>query len=113
MKRLIALLAIVTLLAIVAVALSASAQINPPNSGDWVIDDSTTFSGGTITLPASVRIIGNGHLSLTDVDIRFTGITTHQISLTTNARFTVKDGTITSGGSHFSISAAGRLSMDG
>ncbi len=113
MKRLIALLAIVTLLAIVAVALSASAQTNPPNSGDWIIGDSTTFSGGTITLPASVRIIGSGHLSLTDVDIRFTGITTHEITLTTNARFTVKDGTMTSGGSRFSISSAGRLSMDG
>ncbi len=113
MKRLIALLAIVTLLAMVAVALSASAQTNPPASGDWVISDSTTFSNRQITITGSIHIIGNGHLSLTDVDLRFTGIGTHEISLTTNARFTVKDGTISSSGSHFSISSAGRLSMDG
>jgi len=113
MKRLIALTAIVTLLAIVAVALSASAQTNPPGSGDWAISDSTTFSNRQITITGSIRIIGNGHLSLTDVDLKFTGIAVHDISLTTNGRFTVKDGTITSSGSNFTISADGRLSIDG
>ncbi|MCK4970033.1 MAG: hypothetical protein KAS77_05880, partial [Thermoplasmata archaeon] len=113
MKRLIALLAIVTLLAIVAAALSASAQTNPPGSGDWVIQDSTTFSNRQITLTGSISIIGNGHLSLTDVDLKFTGTAIHEISLTTNARFTVKDGTISSSGNNSSISADGRLSMDG
>ena len=47
------------------------------------------------------------------MDLKFTGTAIHEISLTTNARFTVKDGTITSSGSKFSISANGRLSMDG
>lgn len=113
MKRLIGLLAIVTLLALIAVALSASAQTNPPTSGDWVISDSTTFSNKQITITGSILIIGNGHLSLTDVGLKFTGVATHEISTTTNARFTVKDGTISSSGSNFFISSDGRLSMDG
>ncbi len=54
------------------VALTASAQTNPPATGDWDIYDDTSISGRSITIQGSVVVHSGGRLTLTDVDIRVT-----------------------------------------
>ncbi len=113
MKRALILIALVALLAIVAVALSASAQTDPPDFGDWVISDSTSIPNRQVTITGSVRVIGNGHLSLSNVNLRFTGAVDHKITTTTNARLTIQGGTITSSGSNWKMESEGRTAING
>jgi hypothetical protein len=109
------LIALVAVLAVAALAMGTSAQTNPPASGDWVITDSTTFTNQQITINnGDILINGNGHLSLTNVNLRFTGTASHQIRVSTNARLTISGGTITSSGGTYQVIINGGLSsIDG
>lgn len=94
--RRLALLALLGLLALCASAAIASAQTDPPGSGDWVVNDNTAVSSKTVTLTGNVIVSGGGgHLQLTDVNIRFTGTGVHTFVVTSSGRLTMTGGSIT------------------
>jgi hypothetical protein len=115
MKRTMILIALMAVLAVTALALTTSAQTPPPGSGDWVITDSTTYANQQITINnGDILINGNGHLSLTNVNLRFTGSSDRQLRVSTNARLSVSGGTITSSGGTYAVTINGGVSsIDG
>ena len=111
MRRALLLMALVAILAVAALALTASAQTPPPSSGDWVITDQTTFNNQQVVFRGNnVLISGNGLLSLTNVDLVFTGAGTHDIRVSTNARLTVSGGSISSSGGDWGATISGGAS---
>lgn len=50
----------------------ASAQTDPPGSGDWVIGDSTTISSTPVTLTGNLVVLNGGSLTLNNVALRIT-----------------------------------------
>ncbi|MCJ2539992.1 MAG: hypothetical protein LN414_01830, partial [Candidatus Thermoplasmatota archaeon] len=113
MKRTMFMIAMMAFLAIAALTLTASAQTPPPASGDWIITDSTTFTNQQISITGDVLVQGNGHLSMTNVNLRFTGSGDHDIRVTTNARLTISGGSITSSGKDFTMTLGGNSANDG
>ncbi len=111
MRRTLVLIALVAVLAVAALALTASAQTPPPSSGDWVITDQTTFNNQQVVFRGNnVLVSGNGLLSLTNVDLAFTGAGTHDIRVSTNARLTVSGGSISSSGGDWGATISGGTS---
>ena len=49
---------------------TASAQTNPPASGDWYVATNTAISGQTVTVSGDVTIPNGVTLDLTNVDLR-------------------------------------------
>jgi hypothetical protein len=113
MRRAVIIVGLVALLSIALLALATSAQTNPPASGDWVISDSTTISNRGVSITGAVRVMGSGHLTLNNVDLRFTGTSAHEILVTTNARLTISGGTVTTTSGTYSVSLQGRSKIDG
>jgi len=115
MKRTIFMIALLAALAVVALSLTASAQTPPPMSGDWVITDSTVITNQAVTIRSGdIMINGNGHLSLTNVNLVFTGALDHEIRVSTNARLTISGGQISSTGGDFALTiGGGPSSIDG
>jgi hypothetical protein len=114
MRRTIIIIALLTVLTVAALAMATSAQTPPPSSGDWVITDSTTYANQQISVSGDVLVTGNGHLSLTNVNLRFTGGGTHEIRVSNNARLTVSSGTMTAAsGGEFGVTLAGNSAIDG
>ncbi len=70
----IALLA-VALFMVLLLGSSASAQTNPPGTGDWDIYDSTSISNQRVTITGSVRVNDGGSLTLSNVDLVINGAT--------------------------------------
>jgi hypothetical protein len=95
-NRRLGLLALLVLLGLCAVAAVASAQTDPPSSGDWVVNDNTVVSSKTITITGNIIVSGGGgHLQLTDVNIRFSGSGGHTFIVTSSGRLTMTNGSIT------------------
>jgi len=113
MRRTLVLVSMLALVALAALALSASAQTPPPSSGDWVIADSTTYANQQITITGNVIVQGNGHLSLTNVNLRYTGSNPHSLQVTGNARLTVSGGSISSTGTWHTLNLGGTTAIDG
>ncbi|MCK5254072.1 MAG: right-handed parallel beta-helix repeat-containing protein, partial [Thermoplasmata archaeon] len=107
------LLLITTILGITCTAARSDGQTPPPASGDWIITDSTTFANQQITITGDVLVQGNGHLSLTNVNLRFTGSGGQEVRVTTNARLTISGGSITSSGRDLIMTLGGNSAIDG
>ncbi len=108
MRRTILMIALLAVLAVAALAMNASAQTPPPSSGDWVITDSTTFTNQDVNVRSGdILINGNGHLSLTNVDLKFSGIGDYEIRVSTNARLTMAGGSISATGGVYTITIGG------
>jgi len=91
-----AFIAILALFALCALATVASAQTDPPASGDWVVMDSTVEASKTITITGNIVVTGGGgHLQLTDVNIKFSGAGGHTFTVTSSGRLTMSGGSIT------------------
>jgi hypothetical protein len=99
-------IALMTVLAVTVLAMAATAA-------DWEVSSDVQESNKLISVDGNIRIYGNGRLTLSNVDIRFTGTGAHTISVTNNAQLTISGGSITSTGSMYSIAAAGRITMSG
>jgi hypothetical protein len=79
-----------------ALAAIATAQTDPPSSGDWTVMDSTVVSSKTVTITGNIIVSGGGgHLQLTDVNIRFSGTGVHTLITTGSGRLTMTGGSIT------------------
>jgi len=113
MRRALVLISLLALVAVAALALTASAQTPPPSSGDWVITDSTTYANQQISITGNVMVQGNGHLSLTNVNLRFTGNNPHSLQVTSNARLTISGGSISSTGTQHTLNLGGNSAIDG
>ncbi len=110
MRRTILFVALLALLAVAALAMTASAQTDPPTSGDWVVSDTTLWSNPA-TITGNVRVIGSGSLTLSNVNLRFAGAGTHEISVTNNAQLSIVGGRISSLGGLYTLSLAGRTTI--
>ena len=96
MPRALAMLALAALFALVAAVAVATAQTPPPSSGDWIVPDSTTFNGNTITITGNVIVSGSSaHLQLTNVNLRFSGTGVHTLTVSGGGKLTMLGGTVT------------------
>jgi membrane protein implicated in regulation of membrane protease activity len=59
------------MIGILGICPEASAQTQPPNDGNWVIDDSTTISDRSIVLNGDLIVKKGGELNLYNVDLQF------------------------------------------
>lgn len=86
------------LLALVAVALAASAQTNPPGGpGDWSVADSTTVTGPvTVTLTGNLYVQSGGDLKLDRVTLLMNSGSPGQyiIEVKSGGRLTIENGTV-------------------
>jgi hypothetical protein len=91
----------VVLLTVFLLGSSATAQTNPPGSGDWDIYDTTTISGQRVTITGSVRVYNGGSLTLTNVDLIINGASSgaERISIRTSGTFKMTGGSISASSS--------------
>ena len=116
MSRLLSLLMLVlltTLLSITYTVLISEGQTPPPATGDWVINDSTTYSYRQISVNGTIIVSGSGSLTFTNVEIHFFGNNAHGIFVDNNARFTMTGGSISSEGIvPYNLTLKGRSVLD-
>lgn len=106
-------LLLVTLVLVTTVA----AQTPPPQTGDWVVRDSTTLSDATIDLNGSLFVTSRGVLVLNNVTlgVRGTAPGSEGIYVEANSELDFNGGTIGSGDTYpfeFKVSPNGILEMD-
>jgi DNA-binding MarR family transcriptional regulator len=92
-RRLITLILLAILGALVLVALPSLAQTPPPSSGDWIINDTTTFSDTTVDLPGNLIVEWGGRLILDNVDVTFTQMIS-TLMVNTGGRIIMDGGSI-------------------
>ena len=82
------------LLALMALAIVASAQTNPPASGDWIINDDTTITNRAVLVRGSVNVNGGGRLTLDNValTIQPTYDGSNGLTVNSNGRLTMSGG---------------------
>ena len=61
---------LLAMLALTALSAVASAQTDPPSSGDWVVSDSTLVEDRTVDLRGDLTVTGTGELTLRNVTLR-------------------------------------------
>jgi hypothetical protein len=111
MKRTLILVALVGLLAITMTALAASAQTPYGGSGDWIVQDTTTISNQAVTVSGDVIVTGTGHLTLTNVNLRFSGVD-RVLTVSNSARLTMSGGSVSALGSTYAFTLNGRSQIE-
>lgn len=105
------------LLAVLALALTASAQTNPPASGDWTINDVTTISNQAVLIKGSVNVNGGGRLTLDNValSVQPSNEGSNGLTVNSNGRLTMTGGSYGSANTmhvKFTVNSGATVAME-
>jgi len=106
------------LLAVLALAMTASAQTNPPASGNWNINDLTTVSNQAVLIRGSVNVNGGGHLTLDNVALTIepTSDGSYGLLVNSNGHLTMNGGSFGSSNGmrvKFTVNTGATVAMEG
>jgi predicted transcriptional regulator len=102
MSRPPSLAAMLLLLSMGVLALCGSAQTPPPETGDWVVGNTTQLSGGNVTVDGSVVVRDGGWLILSDLELEC-----HNISVLGGTLELLRTDVVLAGPGPSSLNASG------
>ncbi|UCC92932.1 MAG: hypothetical protein JSW25_09750, partial [Thermoplasmata archaeon] len=79
-RRTLALTLLLAVAAVVALAVSATAQTDPPSSGDWVVQDNT-FWDSDLLMTGNITVNSSGALKLDNMTLTMAGIKDGHLSI--------------------------------